>query len=134
MKEEKKSVMHRIYNGWSFYPITYKGKRYVIEVKKANFKVYQRLFYHVNFFEYKEKKTFFRGHKAKNIYYTSYSDFQFVPNDKECTETATITNIFSKDFTDNFPAILNNIFYDYENKLKEQKATIKNVEWDGVIR
>ena len=22
----------------------------------------------------------------------------------------------------------------YENKLKEQKATIKNVEWDGVIR
>ena len=53
MEKKMQSVKHSIAFGYSFYPITYKNKKYVIEVSELSKK-------YVDIYEYKEKKIIFQ--------------------------------------------------------------------------
>lgn len=128
MKKKKETIMHRIFDGYSFYPITYKEKKYVIKISELSRK-------YVYIYEYKEKKTFFKGHKGKKL--CSYDCTDFAYKEQSDGDVTFVLSIYTNGFRENYPDILKSILEDMEIRLAQQEARKKklreNEEWDGVI-
>lgn len=135
MEKKMQSVKHRILYGYSFYPITYKGKKYVIEITEIRKNYFESPLYIVDIYEYKEKKTLFKGRKGESL--CAYNCREFTYKTRPDEDATSISYIYSSGFRQNYPYILKNILEEMERKLAEEKAEEKILrkirKWDGVV-
>ena len=129
MGKKTETVKHSIAFGYSFYPITYKNKKYVIEISELSKK-------YVDIYEYKEKKSFFKGHKGKKL--CSYDCTDFAYKERPDGDVTFVLSIYTNGFRENYPDIIKGILEDMEIRLAYQRAKEEKLrkieEWDGVIK
>ena len=119
--------------GWRFYPITYKDKKYVVEIKLGGYKLSIEDYYvYANVFAFNEKKKLFRGHKGKVIFKSDMTKLQL--NDRTYID---VLNISEAKLKIRLPELMKFIFFDFEEQMKrksEEEQMVREVEkWDGVI-
>ena len=143
MEKEIQLVKHKILFGYSFYPITFKGKKYLVNITSTSVGTPPHSNNIVSIYEYKENATFFRGHKGKKLTSFNYGNFNFAKEQKTPSGNRhfvvyTIKSIDSPDFERYYPEILEDIFEKLEEKWKEkeqrEKKIQKNAEWDGILK
>ena len=117
------AVKHRILGGWSFSPVQYKDKTYVVKLTRDFFFIDM---FHVSFF-------LLENTKKKKVFSTVTSSFCYEKN----SILYPITNLHSDEFKKNYPNILKRLFSDCEKLLKVQQEEKKKMEdadkWDGII-
>ena len=117
------TVKHKILGGWSFSPIQYKNRTYMVKLTRDFFFLDM---FHVSFF-------LLENTKKKKIFSTVSSSFFYEKNGI----LYPVTRLYSDDFKKNYPNILKCLFSDYEELLKVQQEEKKKMEdadkWDGII-
>lgn len=122
--------------GWAFYPITFKGEKYVVVLEfdgwryateLSDLKVMARCY------KYAEKKRLFRGHKGKFVF---SKDATIIALDDN--EEIDIRRTTTDDLEIYLQKIMKEIFHAWESEKKaqaekEEKVT-KAEMWDGVIK
>ena len=107
----------------------------MIEITEIRKNYLESPLYIVDIYEYKEKKTLFKGHKGKSLY--AYNCREFAYKTRPDEDATSITYIYSCGFKENYPYILKNILEEMERKLAEEKAEEKILrkirKWDGVV-
>lgn len=120
--------------GVRYFPITYKGSKFVVELK-ANF-TYCRsgkdIEYWARCYEYMEEKKLFRGHKGKfvfscNVTYIALDD-QTIIDIRNLRESG--VNITTKQ-------LMEKVFLAYEDKkqkeAEKQRIIAEDEAWDGIV-
>lgn len=119
--------------GWEIYPVSYKGKKYVIEIKIETGNIdFDTLNFHCigSIYEYGEDKQFLRKHKRnrvfkKNITYLKIDEgVLFLPN----TDIEALKK--------HLPQIAKSMFVLWENDAEQQDVLNQKsleCEWDGII-
>ena len=129
MKKKIEPIKHKIFGGWSFYPIVFKDKKYVAIITGNLYSGFQ-----ITIYDYQEEKSLFKGHRGNKVFSKIYGYFVLFKRSTimgpDIPLRYNIKSITSSDFENNYPAILKNIFQDYEKKCQKEK---RNLEWDGVI-
>lgn len=119
--------------GWSFYPITYKDKQYIVELK-VNTHTFRTEELKVNgrIFNYGEEYKLFRKHKRNCIFSEDISVISLDNNKKINIRHATDEEIKMY-----LPQIIKNIFQRYEfnaQQLEENSRRLSEAgKWNGVV-
>lgn len=125
--------------GWSFYPITRKDHRYVVDLRwqcpvpADNLNAFMdelRIFAQV--YDYREQKRVFKGHKGKRLF---SCDVTFLDLDEDTS--LDLRRASTDDLKIYLPKIMQEIFLAFETDEQEdaerQKKVLEAAEWDGVV-
>lgn len=119
--------------GWSFYPITFRGKKYVVDLR-LKYKDYQGDIKTIcSIFDYGEERKLFRKHRRNKLW---THDVSVIKLDNDISLILTYTS--AEELKLHLPKIMKAIFKEYEadiqRKTEEELIITNNMnEWDGVI-
>ena len=121
--------------GYEFFPIKYKDKEYVVQMKFVlppigiDIKKPECIKLVCNVFKYDINKQLLRGHKRNLIYRTN--DFSFVQIDEE--RILNIRETTEEEMKKYLPNIMKALFEKYEQYILERKKDDCIEQWNGVI-
>lgn len=112
--------------GWSVYPLQYKEKQYVVDIKRYEDKFYFNSCY-CYIYEYGEEKKLFKKHKRNMVFWddiTNLKDYN-------------ISYISDETFRRLLPQIMKDIFVKFEQYEKQKSEIAKEIieaeKWNGII-
>ena len=122
--------------GWAFYPITYKGEKYVVELRYTGWHYATELDdlrVMARCFEYREEKKLFRGHKGDFIFEQDATVIAFDDH-----EEIDIRKTTTDDLKIYLQRIMKEVFQAWEDERQAQARKEKKVAeaeaWNGIIK
>ena len=124
-----------ILDGYRFYPIEYKEKKYMAEIAILYPRFHPDKITVIDIYEYNEKRKFFK--KGKFFY---GKEFDVVPVEKDAY--LNMHAITREDLLMYYPQIISFLFKEYERETNEANSEYQKKEqqkekaasWDGVVR
>lgn len=121
---------------WRVYPITYKEKRYVVELRAHVFVGREKTIYGMieetkiscDIYEYNATKKILRGHRGRRVWYGDVTKLQ-IDEGRELFLPRTTKD----EFVLYLPQIIKAVFEKYETS-QNMKLRVQEAEkWDGVV-
>lgn len=116
--------------GWSIYPITYKNRPYVVDLKldMRNLKSVEDMHTLCCIYEYGEDKKIFRKHKRKMVWIKDITIVRI--NDK----TINLSKSTEDELLMIIPELMKIIFEKYEIDKIHENSIKSNMNWDGIVK
>lgn len=121
--------MERVACGYTFYPVLWKGGKYVVELL---FGRYRGMYVYAYIYEYREKKSFLNKHYGEYLFNAGKISMQRVAPSDIPSDLNSEKVLFLL-----YPNIIEEAFAIYEASLHNRswlsEAEMRAAEWDGVV-